>query len=477
MVSSLHLPASLDARSIAIPGRHPAASHHSSSRLLTHVLRAGRYDWTDACGSLRKHVLKPMISSQCLNTPGISTCTAGLMQLLYIILLVLKPPCPSRTSSLASLGWLATTRYPFVEHPGYAISFSTFLYVSRNVSFPVLLRFSLSPPSPLPGFFSALFVLPFQSPPELSLIPASSLPQRLCPLLSSPLVRLEYVNPYLSAIQLTVWLLLFNDFLCPTCSLEHLDSPVTRSIMNNYGIYDPALAQQHQQFLANQQQLLAHQQQQLLGDAQTFSGPPPLYYSPGACGPPTFPNQFPPNLAPYGPPNAYPLASGFPGQADQAFELDAMKVSVLISGSRLTEQRALDTSSLPVNPVNGMQPQIDSSSSFDNMPPKRARLGGDSPGLAAGAQPFTPGAVTPYVSNGSFVPDGGHNQSPLYLGGPLSTPSQTPHMGRMGGLAVPQTPFMSMVNGMNGMMPMGNMAMSPAFPYGMGMVRPRERCL
>ncbi|WWC60861.1 uncharacterized protein I303_103437 [Kwoniella dejecticola CBS 10117] len=139
-------------------------------------------------------------------------------------------------------------------------------------------------------------------------------------------------------------------------------------------------------------------------------------------------------------------------------------------------KRPFDTSTLPANPMNGMQPQIDSSSSnVETFPPKKARYD-------ASAQPShiaTPGGQTHFGGNKHFTPGqfgmGGSNNgftgTPLNLGGPLhQTPQQTHGMGQPGsatGNGMQGTPF-GMMNGLNGMMGMGGFGMG-GFPLNMNM--------
>ncbi|WRT67368.1 uncharacterized protein IL334_004339 [Kwoniella shivajii] len=141
-------------------------------------------------------------------------------------------------------------------------------------------------------------------------------------------------------------------------------------------------------------------------------------------------------------------------------------------------KRPFDTSTLPANPMNGMQPQIDSSSSnFDSFPPKKARYDHSSqPNPAAIATPGGPGAIggnklfSPGQFNGNST--AGFNGTPLNLGGPLNqTPQQTTGMGQPGsatGASLQSTPFMGMMNGLNGMMGMGGFGMA-GFPLNMNM--------
>ncbi|WWC89806.1 uncharacterized protein L201_004732 [Kwoniella dendrophila CBS 6074] len=140
-------------------------------------------------------------------------------------------------------------------------------------------------------------------------------------------------------------------------------------------------------------------------------------------------------------------------------------------------KRPFDTSTLPVNPLNGMQPQIDSSSSnFDSFPPKKARYDGSSqhnaaiatpggPNNLGGNKPFTPGQFNGHSTTG-------FTGTPLNLGGPLNqTPQQTPGMGQPGsavGNGLQSTPFAGMMNGLNGMMGMGGFGMN-GFPINMNM--------
>ncbi|WVQ98976.1 hypothetical protein IAU59_006108 [Kwoniella sp. CBS 9459] len=137
-------------------------------------------------------------------------------------------------------------------------------------------------------------------------------------------------------------------------------------------------------------------------------------------------------------------------------------------------KRPFDTSSLPVNPMNGMQPQMDSpSTGFESFPPKKARYDASlphaTPGPIGGNKPFTPGQFG--GASSGFM--GGLGATPLNLGGPLNqTPQQTPGMGQPGsasgaGLNMPNSPF-GMMNGLNGMMGVGNFGMN-TFPYNVGM--------
>lgn len=182
-----------------------------------------------------------------------------------------------------------------------------------------------------------------------------------------------------------------------------------------------------------------------------------------------------PNLSPFSPSYTQLLASAFPGPGVEGIDLDAMKVSHYWLGLSRHSQRALDTSSLPANPMNGQQPHIDPTSSFDTLSPKKARYEpvyiNGFPTPAPDAKPFTPGQSMPYVSSHSYVQNGVAPQSPLNLGGPLSTPAQTSSMGAAGvnGLNVPQSPFMGMINGSNGVMGMQGFGMG-AFPFSMNMV-------
>ncbi|WWD01138.1 hypothetical protein V866_008077 [Kwoniella sp. B9012] len=135
-------------------------------------------------------------------------------------------------------------------------------------------------------------------------------------------------------------------------------------------------------------------------------------------------------------------------------------------------KRPFDTSTLPVNPMNGMQPQIDSSSSnFDSFPPKKARYDASTQNNVAVA---TPGGPTNLGGNKPFTPgfnagsNNGFAGTPLNLGGPLhQTPQQTPGIGQPGsatGNGLQSTPFM--MNGLNGMMGMGGFGMG-GFPLNM----------
>jgi len=178
-----------------------------------------------------------------------------------------------------------------------------------------------------------------------------------------------------------------------------------------------------------------------------------------------------PNLAPFSPNYTQLLASAFPGPGFEGIDLDAMKVSNWIRRSQ-PYQRALDTTSLPPNPKNGQVPHIDPSSSFDNLPLKRARVSPafgthspHSPKVTLGPEPFTPG----FISSFGYMQNAAAPQSPLNLGGPLSTPAQTPNMGAhvANGMNVPQSPSMGMINGMMGM---GGFSMVN-FPFNMNMVR------
>ncbi|KAK4687739.1 hypothetical protein P7C73_g2371, partial [Tremellales sp. Uapishka_1] len=152
-------------------------------------------------------------------------------------------------------------------------------------------------------------------------------------------------------------------------------------------------------------------------------------------------------------------------------------------------KRSLDTSSLPVNPLNGLLPHIDPSSSFNDIPPKKARYSpAQVPGTAIGT-PVNPGKVaysSPYNSTPGFYPNAlpdlarygmANAQSPINLGGPLSqghmqTPVGATNMGSGVGASgsanlLNQTPFMGMLNGMglNGM----QLGMMAGFPLAMGM--------
>ena len=126
--------------------------------------------------------------------------------------------------------------------------------------------------------------------------------------------------------------------------------------------------------------------------------------------------------------------------------------------------------------MNGLQPHIDATSSFDSVLPKKTRLspafGAGSPALIPAMKGYIAGQSTPYISSPSYIPNGGAPQSPLNLGGPLSTPIQSPSMAARpttNGLNVSQTPFIGMMNGMNGVMGMGSFGI-PAFPYNVNLV-------
>ncbi|WWC69212.1 uncharacterized protein I206_103149 [Kwoniella pini CBS 10737] len=137
-------------------------------------------------------------------------------------------------------------------------------------------------------------------------------------------------------------------------------------------------------------------------------------------------------------------------------------------------KRPFDTSSLPVNPLNGMPPQIESSSSnLDSFPPKKARYDAAS----QNSNTATPGGQTNFGGNKNFTPGqfGGNSNgfagTPLNLGGPLhQTPQQTPGVGQPGsatGNGLQGTPF-GMMNGLNGMVGMGGFGMG-GFPLNMNM--------
>lgn len=125
--------------------------------------------------------------------------------------------------------------------------------------------------------------------------------------------------------------------------------------------------------------------------------------------------------------------------------------------------------------MSGLQPHIDPISTFDNFPPKRTRysppFGNGSAVPLHDAKPFTPGQSAPYVSSPSYVQNGHPPQSPLNLGGLMSTPAQTPNMGGLSaqGLNVPQSPY-GMMNGMSGIMGVSGFGMGP-FPFNINMVR------
>ena len=141
-------------------------------------------------------------------------------------------------------------------------------------------------------------------------------------------------------------------------------------------------------------------------------------------------------------------------------------------------QHTLEATILPVNPLNGQRPFIDPTSSFENLPPKRARysppFGATSPVHMAGAKQFTPRQYVPYTTGHDFIHNGITPQTPLNLGGPLPTFLQTPGMGAMGAhdLHMPNSPFMGMMNGLNGVINgvIGGFGIG-GFPFGMNMVR------
>ncbi|KAK8869575.1 hypothetical protein IAR55_000142 [Kwoniella newhampshirensis] len=174
------------------------------------------------------------------------------------------------------------------------------------------------------------------------------------------------------------------------------------------------------------------------------------------------PSMFLPNLSTFSPTYSQFLSSSF-GSSLDGLDPDIMK-------------RPLDTSSLPVNPMNGMQPQIDSTANFDSFPPKKARYDASQPphatpgpGAIGSNKPFTP---APHFNGNSGF--NGHNGTPLNLGGLLGqTPNQTPGMGQPGSAAgnamnIPASPFGGMMNGLNGVMGMGGFGM-PTFPFNMGL--------
>ena len=158
-----------------------------------------------------------------------------------------------------------------------------------------------------------------------------------------------------------------------------------------------------------------------------------------------------------------------------AFGLEAMKVgrssrldATYSTLNQTDPQRALDV--LPPNPLNGIPPQIDGSSTFNNAPPKRTRhsptgfpgspngfsgapngypcTSNGFPGSPNGAPIFTPRVPGAYQSSPGYADQPGNPhpmqapQSPIHLGGPLSTPTQpslsspnmnpSPYMGMMG---------------------------------------------
>lgn len=142
-------------------------------------------------------------------------------------------------------------------------------------------------------------------------------------------------------------------------------------------------------------------------------------------------NVFPSIQSPeYIPQPAHP---GLAGIATDSFELDAMKVSHPYTSQAwpLTCERALEHS-LPNNPMNGNNSQIDSS--------KRQRHTPLGPLPSATSKPFTPRVssnpyhshTSPYMNGMTQVP-----QSPLHLGGPLGTPAQM----NMNSPVIPQSPF------------------------------------
>ncbi|WVR05342.1 hypothetical protein IAU60_002356 [Kwoniella sp. DSM 27419] len=161
-------------------------------------------------------------------------------------------------------------------------------------------------------------------------------------------------------------------------------------------------------------------------------------------------------------PSYRPLPSSSLTQSVDGLDPDIMK-------------RSFDTSSLPVNPMNGMHPQIETStSSFDSFPPKKARYDATqqnaTPGPIGGNKPFSPGQFNAQPMG--YM--GGVTSTPLNLGGPLhQTPHQTPgaivQPGALPGhgMTVPNTPFVGMMNGLNGMM--GGFGMPANFPFQMGM--------
>jgi hypothetical protein len=125
-------------------------------------------------------------------------------------------------------------------------------------------------------------------------------------------------------------------------------------------------------------------------------------------------------------------------------DLDDMKVSPspffqVVCVEKLIPQRALDLSSLPVNPMTGTMPFIDpATATNENAASKKARY---SP-LPSPAQPGSTASV-------GFNPNQYGATSPIHFGGPLATPT-VPGRQANNALTVPSTPIMGMM-GMNGM--------------------------
>ncbi|ORY28315.1 hypothetical protein BCR39DRAFT_535461 [Naematelia encephala] len=130
------------------------------------------------------------------------------------------------------------------------------------------------------------------------------------------------------------------------------------------------------------------------------------------------------------------LGSAFQPVPHNSFDLEEMK-------------RALDTSSLPVNPLSGRNPHIDAASSFENVPPKRARY---QPAFSS-SSPSIGGSYLqqPIMSPGNGPQSSHHFNVPLSAG-PLATPTQPPNI----------------VQGMNSPYGMGVMGMNFGMPYGLG---------
>ncbi|RSH93879.1 hypothetical protein EHS25_006531 [Saitozyma podzolica] len=127
-------------------------------------------------------------------------------------------------------------------------------------------------------------------------------------------------------------------------------------------------------------------------------------------------------------------------------------------------KRALDVSSLPVNPMTGVSPHIDPASSFSDAPPKKARYSPNLPPQPSTAGPSVPSFNPPQQVFPAMA-------SPLNLGSPSSPlpPQSAASLGpqpslRTNGpsLTVPSTPIMGMMNGVMGypMSPFGGFNMN-----------------
>lgn len=175
--------------------------------------------------------------------------------------------------------------------------------------------------------------------------------------------------------------------------------------------------------------------------------------------------------------------TGLPGLATPGYaylDFDDMKVGCrvrLVASQRADGlyQRALDVSSLPVNPMTGVSPHIDPASSFSDAPPKKARYSPNLPPQPSTAGPSIPSFNPPQQVFPAF--NGAPMASPLNLASPSSPlpPQSAASLGpqpslRTNGpsLTVPSTPIMGMMNGVMGypMSPFGGFNMNMVGRYG-----------